>query len=58
MAGNLNIGNERQHQPKGIAFALKDYLELVNDTGRIIRDDKRGAISWPCGHTTRTHKLL
>jgi hypothetical protein len=39
------IGNERQHQPKGIAFALKDYLELVDDTGRIIRNGKRGAIS-------------
>jgi hypothetical protein len=24
---------------------LKDYLELVDDTGRIIRNDKRGAIS-------------
>ncbi|MCL1050200.1 transposase [Shewanella abyssi] len=39
------IGNEREHQPKGIAFSLKDYLELVDDTGRVIRDDKRGAIS-------------
>jgi REP element-mobilizing transposase RayT len=39
------IGNERQHQPKGIAFSLQDYLELVDDTGRIIRNDKRGAIS-------------
>ncbi|MBB1269111.1 transposase [Shewanella sp. SR44-3] len=39
------IGNERQHQPKGIAFSVQDYLELVDDTGRIIRNDKRGAIS-------------
>jgi hypothetical protein len=51
------IGNERQlssknSQPKGIAFALKDYLELVDDTGRIIRNDKRGAIS------TNSAKLL
>ncbi|WP_394132966.1 transposase [Shewanella maritima] len=38
------IGNERANQPKGIAFSLQDYLELVDDTGRIIRDDKRGAI--------------
>jgi hypothetical protein len=43
------IGNERQRssktvEPNGIAFALKDYLELVDDTGRVIRDDKRGAI--------------
>ncbi|MFS1422081.1 transposase [Shewanella sp. 10N.286.48.B5] len=39
------IGNERANQPKGIAFSLQDYLELVDDTGRVIRDDKRGAIS-------------
>lgn len=39
------IGNERAHQPKGIDFSLQDYLELVDDTGRIIRNDKRGAIS-------------
>jgi REP element-mobilizing transposase RayT len=44
------IGNERQlssknSQPKGIAFSLQDYLELVDDTGRIILNDKRGAIS-------------
>jgi len=39
------IGNERENQPNGIAFALTDYLELVDDTGRIIRSDKRGAIS-------------
>lgn len=39
------IGNERVNQPKGIAFSLKDYLILVDETGRVIRDDKRGAIS-------------
>ncbi|PKG59045.1 transposase [Shewanella sp. GutDb-MelDb] len=39
------IGNEREHQAKGIAFSLKDYLELVDETGRVIRNDKRGAIS-------------
>ncbi len=27
-----------------IPFALEDYLELVDDTGRVIRDDKRGCI--------------
>ena len=31
--------------PKGIPMRLTDYLELVDWTGRIIRDDKRGAIS-------------
>ena len=39
------IGNEKLNQPKGINFALKDYLQLVDETGRIIRDDKRGSIS-------------
>ena len=34
----------------GIAFSLKDYLELADWTGRIVREDKRGAIdaSTPC----------
>ena len=39
------IGNECLNQPKGINFSLEDYLKLVDETGRIIRDDKRGAIS-------------
>ncbi|MGL5358739.1 MAG: transposase [Shewanella sp.] len=39
------IGNERANQPNGIAFSLTDYLQLVDDTGRVIRNDKRGAIS-------------
>ena len=39
------IGDERLNEPKGINFTLKDYLVLVDETGRIIRDDKRGAIS-------------
>ena len=39
------IGNERLNQAKGINLALKEYLELVDETGRIIRDDKRGAVS-------------
>ena len=42
------IGDERLNQPKGINFALKDYLELVDETGRVIRDDKRGSISKNC----------
>jgi hypothetical protein len=39
------IGHERLNQPKGIAFSLQDYLQLVDETGRVIRSDKRGAIS-------------
>jgi hypothetical protein len=30
--------------PKGLAFRLSDYLELVDWTGRAMRDNKRGAI--------------
>ncbi len=40
----LCAGNPRQHMPKGMPFQLTDYLELVDWTGRIIREDKRGAI--------------
>jgi len=39
------VGNETQEEPKGLLFHLKDYLQLVDETGRIIRDDKRGSIS-------------
>ena len=31
--------------PRGLPFKLDDYLSLVDWTGRIIRDDKRGSIS-------------
>ncbi|MGL4220320.1 MAG: transposase [Shewanella sp.] len=39
------IGHECDKQPNGIAFSLTDYLQLVENTGRIIRNDKRGYIS-------------
>ena len=39
------VGNPRQDIPKGIQMRLTDYLELVDWTGRVLRDDKRGAIS-------------
>jgi len=44
------IGNEHKDrlqcktQTAGIFFSLQDYLILVDETGRILRDDKRGAI--------------
>ena len=38
------IGGEHTDAPKGIAFTLPDYLQLVDWTGRAVRDDKRGAI--------------
>jgi hypothetical protein len=31
-------------EQSGILFSLKDYLQLVDTTGRMIRTDKRGAI--------------
>ncbi|WP_282114250.1 transposase [Pseudoalteromonas arctica] len=37
-------GMPRQIMPKGLPFELKSYLELVELTGRIIREDKRGNI--------------
>ncbi|WP_298768698.1 transposase [uncultured Shewanella sp.] len=43
------VGNETREEPKGLLFHLKDYLQLVDETGRIIynenRADKRGVIS-------------
>ena len=38
------VGNYRQDMPKGIAFSLIDYCELVESTGSTIRDDKAGYI--------------
>ncbi|MGB2740864.1 MAG: transposase, partial [Cognaticolwellia sp.] len=37
-------GNEHKSKTTGIQFSLQDYLTLVDETGRILRDDKRGAI--------------
>ncbi|WP_296063211.1 transposase [uncultured Amphritea sp.] len=37
-------GNVNDKQQMGVLFSLKDYLELVDNTGRVIREDKRGAI--------------
>ncbi len=38
------VGNHRQDMPKGIAYNLIDYCELVDTTGRCIREDKAGHI--------------
>jgi hypothetical protein len=38
------VGNHRQNMPKGIAYSLIDYCELVGCTGRCIREDKTGYI--------------
>jgi REP element-mobilizing transposase RayT len=37
-------GNVKDEKQEGILFSLPDYMELVDTTGRIIREDKRGAI--------------
>ncbi|WP_308366061.1 MULTISPECIES: transposase [unclassified Microbulbifer] len=39
------VGNPREPMPAGLPFRLQDYLELVDWTGRCLREDKRGAIS-------------
>ncbi len=38
------IGNEHINQGKGIVFSLEDYLTLIDQTGRVIREDTRGFI--------------
>ena len=38
------VGNPRKEMPQGLPFHLADYLQLVDETGRIQREDKRGSI--------------
>jgi len=38
------VGNPRQDMPNGLTFKLADYLELVDLTGRIVRESKKGSI--------------
>ncbi|MEJ1364775.1 MAG: transposase [Candidatus Sedimenticola sp. (ex Thyasira tokunagai)] len=38
------VGYPREPMPEGLPFRIEDYLELVDWTGRILREDKRGAI--------------
>jgi REP element-mobilizing transposase RayT len=38
------VGDPRKDMSKGLPFELTDYLELLDWTGRIIREDKRGYI--------------
>jgi hypothetical protein len=38
-------GDLTQKHQEGILFSLKDYLDLVDFTGRILHPNERGAIS-------------
>jgi REP element-mobilizing transposase RayT len=38
-------GNPCKTMPRGLPFKLTDYIELIDWTGRIIREDKRGYIN-------------
>lgn len=39
------LGNSRQDFSKGIAFNLKDYLELIDWSSRVIRSKKTGSVA-------------
>jgi len=44
------VGGVREKQPSGLSFELKDYIALVDITGRCIREDKRGFIDTQVAH--------
>ena len=37
-------GNPRENMPAGLPFRLTDYIELVDWSGRNLREDKKGAV--------------
>jgi hypothetical protein len=39
------MSNGHKNSPKGIPFSLLDYLTLIEETGKVIRADKRGKIN-------------
>ncbi len=39
------MGAEHNDKPMGLYYSLPDYIELVDQTGQAIRDDKRGFIN-------------
>lgn len=38
------VGNPQKDMPNGLPFKLVDYLELIDMTGRIVKEGKRGSI--------------
>ena len=38
------VGNPRQDMPKGLPFNLTDYLQLIDWSGRLLREGKKGHI--------------
>ena len=38
-------GNESKEASDGLPFSLDDYIDLVDWSGRVVREDKRGAIN-------------
>ena len=38
------IDNDEENMTKGIPFNFLDYFELVNETGKVVKQDKRGFI--------------
>jgi len=38
-------GHTRANMPEGLPYLLTDYIKLVDETGRVMRDDKRGFIN-------------
>ena len=39
------VGYPRKDMPTGLPFRLNDYIELVDWSGRMLREDKKGAIA-------------
>lgn len=39
------FGNESKEASDGLPISLDDYIDLVDWSGRVVREDKRGAIN-------------
>ena len=52
------ISDQHKHKPKGVNVSLQDYLTLVDETGRVIRADKGGAISQQANLSSEDYTLM